>query len=217
MAHSGKERPRRSLSGGVSAAGEPASSTAAGRQSRVESSAGGTSSNRGPLSRPRRPVARRTPATRRSDRVQQDLRAPDSTGPGLQHAPSRTSQDAGTATGTTPSGWTEYVDNLVLHPSEQPSPRSPVGLTKQPIFMLRFRGQSRLAGTPQIQQVYGAMNPLLAYALAPMHLPAFYIPRGNGKTTWEPVSTSTSTATPCFRAEISGSEPPGRLAHLKSS
>ncbi|EJK59748.1 hypothetical protein THAOC_19992 [Thalassiosira oceanica] len=64
-------------------------------------------------------------------------------------------------------------------------------------------------GTPQIQQVYGAMDPLLAYALAPMHLPAFYIPRGNGKTTWEPVSTSTSTATPCFRAEILGSEPPG--------
>ncbi|EJK52477.1 hypothetical protein THAOC_28238, partial [Thalassiosira oceanica] len=64
-------------------------------------------------------------------------------------------------------------------------------------------------GTPQIQRVYGAMNPLLAYTLAPMHLPAFHIPRASGKTTWEPTSTSTSTATPCFHAEISGSEPPG--------
>ncbi|EJK48377.1 hypothetical protein THAOC_32830 [Thalassiosira oceanica] len=53
-------------------------------------------------------------------------------------------------------------------------------------------------GTPQIQQDYGAMDPLLAYVLAPMHLCAFYIPRGSGKTTWEPTSTSTSTATPCF-------------------
>ncbi|EJK65189.1 hypothetical protein THAOC_13984 [Thalassiosira oceanica] len=61
--------------------------------------------------------------------------------------------------------------------------------------------------TPQIQQVYGAMNPLLAYTLALMHLPAFHIPRGSGKTTWEPTSTSTPTATPCFHAEISGSEP----------
>ena len=42
-----------------------------------------------------------------------------------------------------------------------------------------------------------------------MHLPAFYIPKGSGKTTWEPESTLTSTATPCFRAEISGFEPPG--------
>ncbi|EJK65206.1 hypothetical protein THAOC_13964, partial [Thalassiosira oceanica] len=58
--------------------------------------------------------------------------------------------------------------------------------------------------TPQIQQGYGAMNPLLAYTLALMPLPAFHIPRGSGKTTWEPVSTSTSTAAPCFHAEISG-------------
>ncbi|EJK51610.1 hypothetical protein THAOC_29202, partial [Thalassiosira oceanica] len=57
--------------------------------------------------------------------------------------------------------------------------------------------------------VYGAMNPLLAYTLAPMPLPAFHIPRASGKTTWEPVSTSTSTAAPCFHAEISGFEPPG--------
>ncbi|EJK50365.1 hypothetical protein THAOC_30676 [Thalassiosira oceanica] len=58
-----------------------------------------------------------------------------------------------------------------------------------------------------------AMGPLLAYTLAPMHLSsAFSIPRDGhtGKTTWEPMSTSTSTATPCFRAEISGglTEPP---------
>ncbi|EJK70691.1 hypothetical protein THAOC_07929 [Thalassiosira oceanica] len=64
-------------------------------------------------------------------------------------------------------------------------------------------------GTPQIQQVYSAMDPLLAYTLAPMHLSAFSIPRDSGKTTWEPTSTSTSTATPCFRADISGFEPPG--------
>ena len=62
---------------------------------------------------------------------------------------------------------------------------------------------------PQIQRVYSAMNPLLAYTLAPMHLSAFYIPRGSGKTPWEPVSTSTSTAAPCFDAEISGSDLPG--------
>ncbi|EJK61654.1 hypothetical protein THAOC_17816, partial [Thalassiosira oceanica] len=64
-------------------------------------------------------------------------------------------------------------------------------------------------GTPQIQQVYGAMDPLLAYTLALMHLLAFYTPRGSGKTTWEPTSSSTPTATPCFRAEIVGFEPPG--------
>ncbi|EJK44069.1 hypothetical protein THAOC_37423 [Thalassiosira oceanica] len=74
--------------------------------------------------------------------------------------------------------------------------------------MLRFRG-SEPPGIPQIKRVYGAMNPLLAYTLALMHLPAFHIPRASGKTTWEPVSTSTSTAAPCFHAEISGSEPPG--------
>ncbi|EJK55323.1 hypothetical protein THAOC_24953, partial [Thalassiosira oceanica] len=77
-----------------------------------------------------------------------------------------------------------------------------------PCFRAEILG-SEPPGTPQIQQVYGAMNPLLAYTLAPMHLPAFYIPRDSGKTTWEPTSTSTSTATPCFHAEISGSEPPG--------
>ncbi|EJK51756.1 hypothetical protein THAOC_29044 [Thalassiosira oceanica] len=74
--------------------------------------------------------------------------------------------------------------------------RSEISLVQQP-------------GTPQIKRVYGAMNPLLAYTLAPMHLPAFHIPRASGKTTWEPVSTSTPTAVPCFHAEISGSEPPG--------
>ncbi|EJK50625.1 hypothetical protein THAOC_30340, partial [Thalassiosira oceanica] len=58
-------------------------------------------------------------------------------------------------------------------------------------------------------RVYGVMNPLLAYALALMPLPAFHIPRASGKTTWEPVSTSTSTAAPCFHAEILGFEPPG--------
>ncbi|EJK58892.1 hypothetical protein THAOC_20949, partial [Thalassiosira oceanica] len=35
-----------------------------------------------------------------------------------------------------------------------------------------------MPGTPQIKQVYSAMDPLVAYALAPMHLPALYIPRG---------------------------------------
>ncbi|EJK58823.1 hypothetical protein THAOC_21019, partial [Thalassiosira oceanica] len=35
-----------------------------------------------------------------------------------------------------------------------------------------------------------------------------YIHRGSGKTTWEPTSTSTPTATPCIRAEIAGFEPP---------
>ena len=59
-------------------------------------------------------------------------------------------------------------------------------------------------GTPQIQQVYRAMDPLVAYALAPMHLPVFYILRGSGKTTWEPAPNLTSTAAPCFHAEILG-------------
>ncbi|EJK50645.1 hypothetical protein THAOC_30317, partial [Thalassiosira oceanica] len=80
--------------------------------------------------------------------------------------------------------------------------------TATPCFRAEISG-SEPPGTPQIQRVYGAMNPLVAYALAPMHLAAFHTPRGSGKTTWEPVSTSTSTATPCFRAEISGFEPPG--------
>ncbi|EJK76388.1 hypothetical protein THAOC_01852 [Thalassiosira oceanica] len=87
-------------------------------------------------------------------------------------------------------------------------PTSTSTSTATPCFRAEILG-SEPPGTPQIQQVYGAMNPLLAYTLAPMHLSAFYIPRGSGKTTWEPTSTSTSTATPCFRAEILGSEPPG--------
>ena len=54
------------------------------------------------------------------------------------------------------------------------------------------------------------MDPLMAYALAPMHLPAFHIPWVSGKTTWEAMITPTSTATPRFHAEISsGFEPPG--------
>ncbi|EJK72694.1 hypothetical protein THAOC_05749, partial [Thalassiosira oceanica] len=57
-------------------------------------------------------------------------------------------------------------------------------------------------------QGYGAMNPLLAYTLALMHLPAFHIPRDIGKTTWEPTPTSTPTATSCLHAEISGFETP---------
>ncbi|EJK68900.1 hypothetical protein THAOC_09890 [Thalassiosira oceanica] len=54
----------------------------------------------------------------------------------------------------------------------------------------------------------------IAYTLAPMHLSAFYIPRGSGKTTWEPTSSSTSIATPCFRAEILGSDAMGVGAAL---
>ncbi|EJK52620.1 hypothetical protein THAOC_28086, partial [Thalassiosira oceanica] len=87
-------------------------------------------------------------------------------------------------------------------------PTSTSTSTATPCFCDEILG-SGPPGTPQIQQDYGAMDPLLAYVLAPMHLCAFYIPRGSGKTTWEPTSTSTSTATPCFRAEILGSEPPG--------
>ncbi|EJK47254.1 hypothetical protein THAOC_34040, partial [Thalassiosira oceanica] len=59
------------------------------------------------------------------------------------------------------------------------------------------------------REVNGAMNPLLAYTLAPMHLSVFAIPSISEKTTWGPTSSSTSTATPCFCAEILGSEPPG--------
>ncbi|EJK51358.1 hypothetical protein THAOC_29476 [Thalassiosira oceanica] len=87
-------------------------------------------------------------------------------------------------------------------------PASTPTYTATPCFRVEISG-SEPPGTPQIQRVFGAMNPLLAYALAPMHLSAFYIPRGSGKTTWEPTSTSTSIATTCFLVEISGSEPPG--------
>ncbi|EJK55360.1 hypothetical protein THAOC_24913 [Thalassiosira oceanica] len=80
--------------------------------------------------------------------------------------------------------------------------------TTTPSFCAEISGLEP-PGTPQIQQVYCAMDPLLAYALAPMHLSAFGIPRDSGKTTWEPTSSSTPTTTPCFCAEISGFEPPG--------
>ncbi|EJK52612.1 hypothetical protein THAOC_28095, partial [Thalassiosira oceanica] len=92
-------------------------------------------------------------------------------------------------------------------------PTSTATPTATPYFLAEILGSEILGseppGTPQIQQVYSAMNPLLAYTLAPMHLSAFYIPRGSDKTTWEPTSTATPTATPCFLAEILGSEPPG--------
>ncbi|EJK45079.1 hypothetical protein THAOC_36326, partial [Thalassiosira oceanica] len=71
--------------------------------------------------------------------------------------------------------------------------------------MLRFWGFEPPPGTPQIQQVYSAMNPLLAYTLAPMHLSAFYIPRGRGKTTWEPTSTdnlASARARPSVRQSV---------------
>ncbi|EJK46931.1 hypothetical protein THAOC_34381, partial [Thalassiosira oceanica] len=58
-------------------------------------------------------------------------------------------------------------------------------------------------------QVYSAMDPLLTYTLAPMHLSAFPIPWGSGTTTWEPTSSSSFTPAPCFRAEISRFQQPG--------
>ena len=83
-------------------------------------------------------------------------------------------------------------------------PMSTSTSTTTPCFHSELLG-FEAPGTPQFRQIYGAiMDPLLAYALAPMHLPAFYILRGSGKTTWEPTSSSTSTATPCFHAEIPG-------------
>ncbi|EJK67302.1 hypothetical protein THAOC_11686, partial [Thalassiosira oceanica] len=83
-------------------------------------------------------------------------------------------------------------------------PTSSSTSTATPCFRAEILG-FELPGTPQIQQAYCAMDPLQVYTLAPMHLSAFGIPRGSGKTTWEPTSSSTSTATPCFRAEILGS------------
>ncbi|EJK76386.1 hypothetical protein THAOC_01855 [Thalassiosira oceanica] len=80
--------------------------------------------------------------------------------------------------------------------------------TAAPCFRAELSGSER-PSTPQIQREYGAMDPLLAYTPALMHLPAFCIPRGSGKAAWDQPSTSTSTAAPCFRAELSGSEPPG--------
>ncbi|EJK70106.1 hypothetical protein THAOC_08563, partial [Thalassiosira oceanica] len=62
--------------------------------------------------------------------------------------------------------------------------------SQHPVFDLRFHwSNNQQPGTPQIQQVFGAMNPLLAYTLALMHLPAFHIPRGSQKTTLKPTST----------------------------
>ncbi|EJK68723.1 hypothetical protein THAOC_10073, partial [Thalassiosira oceanica] len=87
-------------------------------------------------------------------------------------------------------------------------PTSSSTSTTAPSFCAEILG-FELPGTPQIRQVYGAMDPLLAYALAPMHLSAFAIPRGSGKTTWEPTSSSTSTTAPSFCAEILGFELPG--------
>ncbi|EJK72522.1 hypothetical protein THAOC_05940 [Thalassiosira oceanica] len=64
-------------------------------------------------------------------------------------------------------------------------------------------------GAPQIQQVFGAMDPLLVYRHGPSHLCAFSTPRGSGKTTWEPTATSTSNAPHCYRAEILLVKQPG--------
>ncbi|EJK54488.1 hypothetical protein THAOC_25880, partial [Thalassiosira oceanica] len=72
--------------------------------------------------------------------------------------------------------------------------------TAAPCFRAEISGFEP-CGTPQIQQVYGAMDPLMAYTLAPMHQSAFDISGDSGKTTWETTSSSTSTAAPCFRAE----------------
>ncbi|EJK47317.1 hypothetical protein THAOC_33971, partial [Thalassiosira oceanica] len=80
--------------------------------------------------------------------------------------------------------------------------------TAAPCFRAEISGFEP-CGTPQIQQVYGAMDPLMAYTLAPLCQSGFDIPRDSGKTTWETTSSSTSTAAPCFRAEISGFEPCG--------
>ncbi|EJK75067.1 hypothetical protein THAOC_03219, partial [Thalassiosira oceanica] len=80
--------------------------------------------------------------------------------------------------------------------------------TAAPCFRAEISGFEP-CGSPQIKQVYGAMDPLMAYTLAPMHQSAFDIPGDSGKTTWETTSSSTSTAAPCFRAEISGFEPCG--------
>ncbi|EJK64586.1 hypothetical protein THAOC_14668, partial [Thalassiosira oceanica] len=87
-------------------------------------------------------------------------------------------------------------------------PLSSSASTATPCFRSEISGFQQ-PGTPQIQKVYGAMDPLLAYTLAHSHLSAFAIPRGSGKTTWDPLSSSASTATPCFRSEISGFQQPG--------
>ncbi|EJK48067.1 hypothetical protein THAOC_33167 [Thalassiosira oceanica] len=85
------------------------------------------------------------------------------------------------------SGKTAWEPTFSSTPTAIPYSRGEISLFNQP-------------GTPQIGRVYGSMDPLLTYTLAPMHLSAFHISRGSGKTAWEPTSSSTPTAIPYSRA-----------------
>ncbi|EJK45107.1 hypothetical protein THAOC_36296, partial [Thalassiosira oceanica] len=87
-------------------------------------------------------------------------------------------------------------------------PTSSSSFTAAPCFRAEI-SRFQQPGTPQIQTVYSAMDPLLTYTLAPMHLSAFPIPWGSGTTTWEPTSSSSFAPAPCFRAEISRFQQPG--------
>ncbi|EJK74491.1 hypothetical protein THAOC_03825, partial [Thalassiosira oceanica] len=62
----------------------------------------------------------------------------------------------------------------------EPSSTSTLTATRNTLFRAEISGFEP-PDTPQIQQVYVAMNPLLVYTLAPMHLPAFYIPRARSE------------------------------------
>jgi len=111
---------RRSFSGGVAAAGEPASSTAAVRQRRDGSSGRGTRSNRDPLSKPRRTVSRRVAATVRPGRGQQGPHRPQAprTLPGVVRP--NTSPAVGEVAqrpGSVPPRWTEYTDDIAYLPT----------------------------------------------------------------------------------------------------
>ena len=66
------------------------------------------------------------------------------------------------------------------------------------------------------QQVYGAMDPFQACTPVNSHLSSLSIPRGSGKTTWEPVSSSGSfnRKHPVFVQIFHWSN---SLTHLKSS
>ena len=58
--------------------------------------------------------------------------------------------------------------------------------------------------SPQTQQVYAAMDPLLVYTIALMHLSSLSTPMGSGETLHRQAPNPTTIiAAPCFQIEIS--------------
>ncbi|EJK48883.1 hypothetical protein THAOC_32284, partial [Thalassiosira oceanica] len=83
------------------------------------------------------------------------------------------------------------------------------------------RAQSKLArtGSASISSPISAREALATQRRTPTSELCLPLCRSlaSGKTTWEPTSTSTPTATPCIRAEIAGFEPPDTPQILSSN